>query len=180
MPRSALQYVTADHVTLIHGVAPLLNRLTQEPAAATEEPTSEELKMETRIALDSEDPKRPVLALGELTPFTCPDCHGVLSQLKEGGIPRFRCHTGHAYSFESLRAETTRRVEDSLWDAIRSIEENVLLLKKVASHVRAHGQRTSLADEIDRAAGEAARRADRVREVAMHDAGLDDVAITTS
>lgn len=180
MPRSALKYVTADHVASLQAIGPLLNRLTQEPAAATSEPASEELKMETRIAQETEDETRSVLDLGSLTPFTCPDCHGVLSQLKGGGIPRFRCHTGHAYSIESLLAEVTRTVEDSLWSAIRSIEESVLLLKSAAGHVRERGQPASLADELEQAAHEAARRADMVRVVVTSEPGAEEVAMAGS
>jgi two-component system chemotaxis response regulator CheB len=69
--------------------------------------------------------------LGPITPYTCPECHGVLVQLKEGGVPRFRCHTGHAYSINNLLAEVTEYVEDSLWNAIRAIEESMMLLNQL-------------------------------------------------
>jgi two-component system chemotaxis response regulator CheB len=75
-----------------------------------------------------------IMDLGPTTPYTCPECHGVLMQLKEGGVPRFRCHTGHAYSINNLLAEVTEYVEDALWNALRAIEESALLLKQLAEH----------------------------------------------
>ena len=41
-------------------------------------------------------------AEGPLSPYTCPECHGVLVQLQDGDFTRFRCHTGHAYSPSSI------------------------------------------------------------------------------
>ena len=58
------------------------------------------------------------------------DCHGVLSQLHDDKQLRFRCHTGHAYSFESLRAALDDRTEDALWNALRAVQERMLVTKQ--------------------------------------------------
>jgi len=52
--------------------------------------------------------------VGEPSRFACPECHGVLLQLKEGSRFRFRCHTGHAYSVASLLAAISEGSEESL------------------------------------------------------------------
>lgn len=51
--------------------------------------------------------KAGVMELGKVSKYTCPDCHGVLVQIEEGPIVRFRCHTGHAFSLMTLLAEVS-------------------------------------------------------------------------
>jgi two-component system chemotaxis response regulator CheB len=58
----------------------------------------------------------------------------VLFQLREGPPLRFRCHTGHAYSAESLVADVNEAIEVSLYTALRALEEGWLLLQHVATH----------------------------------------------
>jgi hypothetical protein len=98
--------------------------------------------------------------LGEPSSFACPECHGVLLQLRDGGRFRFRCHTGHAYSPDSLLAEITQCVGASLWNAIRATEESAMLLRHMARHygdgdgepflARAGGAPPRLADQAGR------------------------------
>lgn len=57
--------------------------------------------------------------LGRPSSVACPECHGVLLQFEEGDRIRFRCHTGHAFSVESLLAAIGDNIEDSLWSAVR-------------------------------------------------------------
>jgi two-component system chemotaxis response regulator CheB len=79
---------------------------------------------------------------------------------------RFRCHTGHAYSLEALLAEFNERTEESLWGAIRSLEETVLLLRRMAAQAAEHGQGQAAAALEQKARG-AQRRADLVRQAVM-------------
>lgn len=44
----------------------------------------------------------------------------------------FRCHTGHAYSVQSLLAEMAETTEESVWSAVRSIEEHAMLMRRLA------------------------------------------------
>jgi len=69
-----------------------------------------------------------------LTPYACPDCHGVLSQLKEGNIIRYRCHTGHAFSADTLLSKLSASIENSIWNAIRGLEETMFLLNSIGDH----------------------------------------------
>jgi two-component system chemotaxis response regulator CheB len=112
-----------------------------------------------------------VLKLGEPSNYACPECHGVLLQLKEEKRVRFRCHTGHAYSVDSLLAEISEGVEDSLWNAIRSIEESVLLLRHMAEHLD-ESENGHTSEKFLARAKEAERRADVVRQAVMTDKQL--------
>lgn len=82
------------------------------------------------------------MQLGTLTPFTCPDCHGVLLTFLDGDLRRFRCHTGHAFSTDSLLAAVTATSEEQLGSAVRSLEENLLLLNHLGDHFAEANQPT--------------------------------------
>ena len=47
------------------------------------------METETRIAEEGNALALGVMTLGSLTPYTCPECNGVLVQLKEGGLLRY-------------------------------------------------------------------------------------------
>lgn len=90
----------------------------------------------------------------------------MLLQLKEGGNLRFRCHTGHAYSVDSLLAEFTEKTEETLWSAIRAIEEGVILMRNLAKHFgEQHNGKE--AEALLTKADESQKRADLVRRVVM-------------
>jgi two-component system chemotaxis response regulator CheB len=71
--------------------------------------------------------------------FTCPDCSGTLFELKEDGLARYRCRTGHGYSAESLRCDQTQNLERLLWSAARALEERSDLNQTVAIRFEACG-----------------------------------------
>lgn len=74
------------------------------------------------------------MQLSALSPYICPECHGVLTALQEGQRVRFRCHTGPAFSADALLASLTEKIENSLYNTIRGIEESVLLLNHIGDH----------------------------------------------
>src|SRR5205823_3629767 len=64
--------------------------------------------------------------------FACPECHGVLWELHDGHLVRFRCRVGHAFSPESLQAAQSENIEDTLWSAARALEEKAGFLRRMA------------------------------------------------
>ena len=166
MPLSALRHVRVDYCLPLAEVAPLLVRLSEEEAEEGAFEVPEETRIEVNIALADQALEAGVLKLGGPSNYACPECHGVLLQLKEENRIRFRCHTGHAYSLESLVAEIDEAIEESLWSAIRSVEEKVLLMSHLAEHVRA-SEDGPAAEQFVRAAEAAQRRADLVRQAVM-------------
>ena len=100
--------------------------------------------------------KRPVVPkiAGRLPPderragapsvFTCPDCGGTLWELDEGGVLRFRCRTGHAYTAHSMLAAQENRLETALWTATRALEERRDMLARLARRARAVDDSTML------------------------------------
>lgn len=105
MPLSAMQHVAVDYYLSLAKIAPLLEQLAGQPAAPEEAyPVSKALEVEMGIALEDKALESGLMQLGQLSPYICPECYGGLLQLQDGGITRFRCHTGHAFSVQSLFA----------------------------------------------------------------------------
>jgi two-component system chemotaxis response regulator CheB len=172
MPESALEHVSVDYCLPLREIAPLLVRLANSQADEGEgvPEVSEKTEIEVRIAKEDRVPKAGVLRLGEPSRYACPDCHGVLMQVEEGSLQRFRCHTGHAYTLSVLLSLMDEKIEDTLWNAVRAIEERVMLTKHAADYARAGGGDGADAEML-LGAEAAQRRADLVRRALMDDAG---------
>jgi two-component system chemotaxis response regulator CheB len=165
MPLNALKHVPVDYTLEPAKIALILVELALTPA--TQEgvkPMSKQMEAEVKIAREDNALESGILEWGEASLYACPECHGVLLQLKEGSNIRFRCHTGHAYSVETLLSEFNQKTEEILWNALRSIEETVLLLKRMASHLSQH-RHNEAADALLQEAKDAQARADRIRDV---------------
>jgi two-component system chemotaxis response regulator CheB len=142
MPQNALKVATVDHVVSVSAMGALLTRLARQPVEAgdMEEEASapqqfaQQMDSEVGIAMGDNGRMREIMALGEFTPFTCPECHGVLVKIIEGKLTRFRCHTGHAFTLSHLLSELTQYNEEVLMTALRALEETELLL----THTREH------------------------------------------
>ncbi len=162
MPLSALRQVEVDHTLPLAGMPPLLVRLASTSVAEQggyEVP--EGLNIEVSIAKEVNALESGVMRLGTPSVFTCPECHGTLLQLKENGRTRYRCHTGHAYSADTLLSELTESVEETMWSAIRTIDESVMLMRHMAEHVRESDNGAS--ERFLEKAREAERRSKLVR-----------------
>ena len=70
--------------------------------------------------------------LGELSPYNCPDCNGVLWRIEDGPMRRFRCHTGHAYTETALSAAQEEALDRSLFDSLRAHKGRMHLLREMA------------------------------------------------
>jgi two-component system chemotaxis response regulator CheB len=166
MPLNALRHVRVDHSLPLAELAPLLVRLTTElPAAAAGQAPPKSLEIEVKIAMEQNPLDAGLASISEPSTFACPECHGVLMQLREGGRIRFRCHTGHAYSLDSLVAGVGEAIEESLWNAIRALEEADMLMRSMVEHVRIHD--TAQAGALIARANEAKEQADALRKLVM-------------
>lgn len=147
MPHNAMRAVAVDYAVPGADLAALFVRLSQENVTALPEiamDDDDKTRIEILIAAAENALEAGVMGLGSPTPYTCPDCHGVLLALRDGEQVRFRCHTGHAFSADSLLAAVAATTEDQLWSAVRSLDESILLLNHLGDHL-AETQQTSLA-----------------------------------
>ena len=142
MPMNAIQNGKVDHIVPIAAMGPLLVKLVAGVAdLPAEAAMPAPVNVEVKIAME-------------------------VLQLKNGSRLRFRCHTGHAYSPASLLAALNEGVEDSLWSAIRALEEGYLLLDRLAEHLTERHNRVD-ASQISEQVEEAKRQCDVIRHVAL-------------
>ena len=172
MPLNARQHVAVDYCLPLAKMARTLIRLTEENAGSPEDyPMPTNLEIETKIALENNPLAAGVMKLGEPSTFTCPSCHGVLVEMKNGKFVRFRCHTGHAFSIESLVATLSESTEDTLWSGIRAINEKMMLLEHLAGHARA-AEQAETTEMLTREIDEAKRQLALLREAALSQSAL--------
>ena len=141
MPQSAIEHVDTDFIgTLGHLAARIAWEVAQDIPFPPVEPPRPGQQVENQVALGDNGMQAGVMNLGKVSKYTCPECHGVLVQIEEGRLVRFRCHTGHAYSLKSLLTEVNDAVDVSLWSTVRAIEERILILGQMAELADRNGQ----------------------------------------
>ncbi|MFB2838552.1 chemotaxis protein CheB [Floridanema evergladense] len=164
MPGSAIENVEVDYVLSIAEISKKLVDLAGESVEIQNHSVDPDLEIETDMAeLDKEavqSQERP----GRESPYSCPECGGVLWEINNGNFMRFRCRTGHAFSPDSLFAEQSDALEQALWVALRALKEQSGLSRKLAQ--RAKEQNHSIvANRFAERAQEADARADVIRRV---------------
>jgi two-component system, chemotaxis family, protein-glutamate methylesterase/glutaminase len=170
MPASALEHVNVDYSVRTENMADLLVRLAAKPVAKKRKTSAKVMKrLETEILIATRDNafEMGIIGMGELTPFTCPECNGALSKLKEGSIVRFRCHTGHAFTISALLSEVSESVEELLWQAMRGLEETNMLLNSIAQHFESTGRKDAAKLLLARAT-QIKRQAQIVHDSVLH------------
>ncbi len=142
MALSAIQHVSVDTVAPVVQLGSIIDRLSREPASEIRRPIPRE---------SDPDPADPEPALagtaalrengppGQPSPFVCPECGGALWESERGGFLHFRCRVGHGYSAESLLADQSDTLEAALWTAVRSLEEQADLARRLAERTRHKG-----------------------------------------
>lgn len=159
MPLSALRYVDIDHRTPLSEMGRLLASLVEagHPAAG---PAPEDLVHETEILLGKGDFMEHLEAIARPSTFVCPECEGPLWEIRGARPPRFRCHTGHAFTLRTLQEAQAQAADAALWSALRALQEKEILLRRTAQ------------SHADLDATEAARLRDEAEAMARHGAML--------
>ena len=167
MPRNAMRYLEVDHIVPAAALGNLVSRLVLESVdVEAAPPPPAEMIQETRIArmdreaLDTED--KP----GVQSIVACPDCRGVLWEIQEGDLLRFRCRTGHAYSPETLIDAQREGVETALWEALRATEERVSLRRRLVQQAKER-RLDSLVIHFEDQAREAEKTAESLRNLLL-------------
>jgi two-component system, chemotaxis family, protein-glutamate methylesterase/glutaminase len=137
MPRSVVVNVGFDHCLPLAQMGAVLSRLAGL-VPGRRRPAPEDVVIESKIAQRVLSDLPSVETLGEQVPYNCPDCGGVLWQIKDGDLLRYRCHTGHAFTSAVLLAVQSSKIEETLWTALRMFEERQNLMATM--HARPDGK----------------------------------------
>jgi two-component system chemotaxis response regulator CheB len=169
MPENALRAVEVDFKVPASRIAPLLTSLVKEPVPSNkntiDSEINEQIKHQINTAMEVNTHAKS-FEMGDLSPYTCPECHGVLAALKEGGRLRFQCHTGHSFSADALITSVSESIEESIWNAVRSVQENIMLLNHMGDHF-AETKQTKLAAVYFKKAQNAKRQVELLREAVL-------------
>jgi two-component system, chemotaxis family, protein-glutamate methylesterase/glutaminase len=129
----------------------------------------ERARREVRVLTMHEDERdKP----GEPSPYSCPECGGVLWELRDGELLRFRCRVGHAYTSDVLLTDQVDTVERALWTALRALEEQGALKRRLAERARRQGN-AHVAGQFDDRARDLNEQAERVRTLLLTGVGAE-------
>ncbi len=132
MPQSVIRHVGADYSVPLAHMGALLEKLASRKLGASRQPPAD-LVIEAKIAQRVVSDLQSVETLGGQVPYNCPDCGGVLWQMDNESVVRYRCHTGHAFSSAALLARQSEKIEETLWVALRMFEERQNLISAMGS-----------------------------------------------
>lgn len=166
MPLSAVQHVAVDEILYTEQIARRLIELARTPVAPG--------AMTMSKHKDNGNRKDPVqnqpsaLETGELpgppSAFTCPECGGALWELTENNILRYRCHVGHGFTADTLLTQKNEYLEAALWTALRALEENAALQRRLADRTRERGL-SAISENYAKKSAEYESRAGVIRQV---------------
>ena len=131
MPLAADRAASADEMLPASMMGARLRDLAGRPAPAAPAPPND-LRIEVLIAGLEDATMRNENRLGNLSPFSCPDCNGNLWEIADGDLTRFRCHTGHAYTSAVLDGLQEEELERRLYEVLRAQRERAELLRRMA------------------------------------------------
>lgn len=160
MPASALQHVDVDHCVPLSEIGALLGRLTA--ASPGPQPDIPELvRMEAAVAAQEHSGMETAERLGTLSPFICPDCNGPLWEMTDSRPLRFRCHTGHAFTAETMLEAQSEEAEGLLWSLLRAHQQRAAMTARLAESA----EHPRFSDELRKRAKDYERDAQTVRRM---------------
>ena len=163
MPKNALACVQADHLLPATEIGGLLSHLVRVPAPPTIA-IPDDIQLENNFDMSTVDDMSQMDQLGSQVPLGCPECGGPLWEIKGKGPLRYRCHIGHSVNARILLQEQNEEIEQSLWVALRTLEERARMQEKLARWEEESG-RESLADSFYERANESHAHAERIRQL---------------
>ena len=173
MPTSAIENVAVDKIETLAGLAKTVMLLAgenqtemqahNEEAVQKASAVTPELEEDVAVA-ESDFSRLDNRTEGKPSAFSCPDCHGVLWEITDGELTRYRCRVGHAYSPQSLLASQSDNLEEALWTALRALEESAAMAERLQARAAERGHTLS-AQQFGNQAHDARHRARIIHDV---------------
>ena len=173
MPRSAIAHTRVDRIATAAELGKVIVEYVQTPVDERElRPMTDDTREVAYAAVRLDTIESPEEHPGTVSPFSCPDCGGVLWQIREGDIVRFRCRVGHGWTMDALLTEQADQVDDALWAALRALEERASLLWQMSARYRRHGS-DALGARFQRQSEQMEARAHLVRDLLVRHRGVE-------
>jgi two-component system chemotaxis response regulator CheB len=137
LPAQTVAHDHPDGVLPLEELAPAIaaavRRLSEE--AEVRENGDGEMSLESGYATLDAGALEQEAPPGTPSVYGCPECGGVLWELDEPELLRFRCRVGHAYTAEGVVDGQGESVETALWTAFRALHERAQLCDRLAERV---------------------------------------------
>src|ERR1043166_9608598 len=150
MPMTALNRVKPDHIVTLGEMPALLERLVHEPGGAPR-PLPRSVKFEVEVARTGRSSMNDLDSIGHRSVLACPDCGGVMWEIDEDELLRYRCHVGHTYTAEVMSVALDDNLRRALASASRALEERVALASKLHRQAVDRGHRLLAENWADKA-----------------------------
>ncbi len=162
MPAAALSLASPEHVVKMADLPSLLATCVRQPPG---EPVAvpDRVKLEVEIARSGRAGMSDLDGLGRRSVLTCPDCNGLMWEIDEGDLVRYRCHVGHTYTAELMASALDEGLRHALASGLRALEERASLARKLAHEARDKGRRRT-AESWTHKAAETDREAEVIRD----------------
>jgi two-component system, chemotaxis family, protein-glutamate methylesterase/glutaminase len=161
MPLTALNRAKPDHVAKLEDMPGLLESLVHQPAGEAQ-PLPRSLKYEVEVARAGRGSMEQMDSIGRRSVLACRDCGGVMWEIDEEELVRYRCHVGHTYTAEVMSLALDESLRRALASALRALEERVALARKLYRQAVDGGHRL-LAETWAQKASEFEREMDVIR-----------------
>ncbi|MGE5207180.1 MAG: chemotaxis protein CheB [Chlamydiota bacterium] len=166
MPQNAVRNDSPQYVLPVRQIASTLITLVNGRGwPGSEDGPGSELDNEVKIAavdMSAIEHKKP----GSPSVYSCPECNGILWEIQEGELLRFRCRVGHAYGAKSLLASKKEELEGALWAALRTLEEKAALHRRLSEHA-AIGLNRRVAKQFRQSAEDLQQQAQTIRTLLL-------------
>jgi two-component system chemotaxis response regulator CheB len=162
MPRAAIRVAAPDRVLFPEQIGAALAEFVNGSREKGHNGEAMENATEREQVHEQASPDQP----GEETGLTCPECGGAIYELSDRGLVTYRCRVGHQYGSDTFVVEQATTVENSLWAALRLLEERAVLMRRLAERHRSHERSArSFSDKAEELEAHGAELTQLLREV---------------
>jgi two-component system chemotaxis response regulator CheB len=140
MPASALEYVAVDYCLPLERMASTLAELVRRRVRPRIGPTPSNLQYEHAPFTGTVNAMNDLKEIAQPSALVCPECGGGLWEVTDAVPVRYRCHTGHGYSMRTLAHAMHEKTEDSIWAAVRALQERAAVTRRIAAEKRHRGE----------------------------------------